>query len=230
MKKNTTAFYNEIWQGFGKQQCEEATQLLFKRWTINKIPFSILEEKKVLDVGCGSGRYSRALLQLGAKEVVGVDAHKPAFEATGFSFKKGSVLALPFKENEFDFVFCNGVLHHTKNWQKGISEMARVLKPNGWLWLYVATKHWSWALADKIRNKCSQGDAQAFQKYLKARGWPPNKIFFLEDCFFAPHRVYLAKTEVEWELTKNSFLKPRFLTKDVERMNIGLRCIAKKKF
>ena len=35
----------------------------------NKIPIKIIRGKKVLDFGCGNGRYSLALQKLGAKQV-----------------------------------------------------------------------------------------------------------------------------------------------------------------
>ena len=47
------------------------------------------------------------------------------------------VLELPFEDSYFDFVFCNGVLHHTDNMEKGIREMYRVLKPNKLAYLYI---------------------------------------------------------------------------------------------
>ena len=38
---------------------------------------------------------------------------------------------LPFQENEFDYVYSWGVLHHTPGTKKAISEILRVLKPGG---------------------------------------------------------------------------------------------------
>ena len=225
-----TRFYNSIWQDFKVDQNDEATSLLFKRWTCNKAPFSLIENKTVLDMGCGSGRYSCALLRLGAKEVVGVDMHKPRLKEKGFSFKKGSVLGLPFKGNSFDFVFCNGVLHHTKNWKKGVAEAFRVLKPGGWLWLYVVGNSKVWGYSDRIRKKVGRQDAEAFKKFLLARGWPANKVFFLLDCFFTPHREYISKKEVETQLKKSGFAKIRHLSKDIEKgpKNLHLRFLAQK--
>ena len=44
---------------------------------------------------------------------------------------KDEVAPLPFIDNEFDFVFSNGVLHHTNKMQFGINELLRVLKSGG---------------------------------------------------------------------------------------------------
>ena len=44
---------------------------------------------------------------------------------------KADICDLPFKENEFDIVFCNHVLEHISNDTKAIKELYRVLKPGG---------------------------------------------------------------------------------------------------
>lgn len=44
---------------------------------------------------------------------------------------KADVCDLPFEENQFDVVFCNHVLEHIEDDKKAMSELYRVLKPNG---------------------------------------------------------------------------------------------------
>jgi len=44
---------------------------------------------------------------------------------------KADICDLPFKENEFDVVFCNHVLEHISNDTKAMKELYRVLKPGG---------------------------------------------------------------------------------------------------
>ena len=44
---------------------------------------------------------------------------------------KADICDLPFKENEFDVVFCNHVLEHVSNDTKAMQELYRVLKPGG---------------------------------------------------------------------------------------------------
>ena len=44
---------------------------------------------------------------------------------------KADICNLPFKNNEFDVIFCNHVLEHIEDDKKAMSELYRVLKPNG---------------------------------------------------------------------------------------------------
>ncbi|TWP28468.1 class I SAM-dependent methyltransferase [Apibacter muscae] len=45
---------------------------------------------------------------------------------------KADILNLPFKDNEFDVIFCNHVLEHIEDDAKAISELYRTMKPGGW--------------------------------------------------------------------------------------------------
>ncbi|MGM5631303.1 methyltransferase domain-containing protein [Apibacter raozihei] len=45
---------------------------------------------------------------------------------------KADILDLPFKDDEFDVVFCNHVLEHIEDDSKAMSELYRVMKPGGW--------------------------------------------------------------------------------------------------
>jgi len=120
---------------FGERQWDEAAQLLSERWRINGLNLQIIKDKVVLDVGCGSGRYTYALKLLGAKEVTGLDEGERARTwPSSMTYKKGGVLSLPFEDRSFDFVFSNGRLSHLVELEKGIKESHRVLKPGGWIW------------------------------------------------------------------------------------------------
>src|SRR6266403_1571756 len=94
-------------------------------------------QKKVLDVGCGTGAI---LKQLGNPEKnVGIDL---APEAISFCRERGlnnvrqaNICALPFANASFDAVICSSVLYH--QWVKDITgavcEFYRVLRPGGLL-------------------------------------------------------------------------------------------------
>ena len=100
--------------------------------------------KLVLDVGCGSGRFSDAALRMGA-EVVGVDMSYSVDSAVfnlahydKFHPIQADIFNLPFKEETFDIIFSIGVLHHTKDCKGAFKKLPALLKKNGKIaiWLY----------------------------------------------------------------------------------------------
>ena len=99
--------------------------------------------RRVLDAGCGHGRYLAAFAALGA-DVVGLDAGNGPEEAgvpvdrDDLAVVQGSVLRLPFRDGTFDLAFCDGVIHHTPDPAGAYAELARVVRPGGavYVWVY----------------------------------------------------------------------------------------------
>ena len=95
---------------------------------------------KILDVGCGDGYYLFLLSNLGLDlELVGIDndvnALKPArqnIKGRKVKLLYGDLMKrLPLKSNSFDKIVMSEVLEHLPNDFKGLSEVRRVLKPDG---------------------------------------------------------------------------------------------------
>ncbi|MDA1193735.1 MAG: methyltransferase domain-containing protein [Planctomycetota bacterium] len=98
--------------------------------------------RRVLDAGCGHGRYLPAFAALGA-EVVGLDIGRGP-ELAGaptddprIALVQGSVLAPPFRPESFDLVFSDGVIHHTPDAGAAYAALARLVKPGGALYVWV---------------------------------------------------------------------------------------------
>ena len=104
--------------------------------------------KKVLDLGCGSGRHTVFLAKHGF-DVYSFDISKHGIklakdwlkeEGLKAHFAIGSIYRkLPYKENFFDAVVSVRVIHHgrVEEIKKLIKEMERVLKPGGLLFIEV---------------------------------------------------------------------------------------------
>ena len=91
--------------------------------------------KKILDVGCGTGRIVNKLRNMGS-DIIGLDISKGMIDIAKKKFPKvkfieGDIENLPFKDNEFDLVIASFVIVHLKDLQKAFDEVYRVLKPNG---------------------------------------------------------------------------------------------------
>jgi 2-polyprenyl-3-methyl-5-hydroxy-6-metoxy-1,4-benzoquinol methylase len=99
--------------------------------------------KLILDAGCGNGQLSERLSRLGAN-VAGLDYSESVFGAESrrhsptVHFVQGDLQTPPFQAGTFDLIISNGVLHHTPNTYKTFVEVARLVKPEGclYLWLY----------------------------------------------------------------------------------------------
>lgn len=96
----------------------------------------------VLEIGCGRGTGIELILQLfGAAHVCGIDLDPLQIERAWkqlqvkhdgrFMLMEGDAQELPFADASFDAVFDFGALHHVPDWQRGVSEIRRVLKPGG---------------------------------------------------------------------------------------------------
>jgi len=95
--------------------------------------------ERLLDVGCGTG-YVVSLYARGGAKVTGVDIAERSVELTkqrltllGLTadVRVANAEALPFPDRSFDVVSSFGVLHHTPDTGRALSEVHRVLKPGG---------------------------------------------------------------------------------------------------
>jgi len=186
--------------------------LLVKRWKVNGLDVDLIKDGRVLDMGCSSGRYSYALKKMGAGKVIALGSEKQKKNwPEGIAYKQGSLTGMPFENEYFDFVFCNGQLSHINDWEKGIDEAYRVIKKDGWLWLSLYGKGMNWEYADSIRLKMTNDDRDNFTKALLLRDWKPNKINFLSELFFCDVRIYFTRKQIDSILTDKGFDSIRFL-------------------
>ena len=93
-----------------------------------------------LDAGCGTGALALALAPH-VSEVVGMDTRVDYLEAGRASapenvrFVEGDVTKLPFDYASFDLACCHRVLHHVRRPELAVSELARVTRSGGRLFI-----------------------------------------------------------------------------------------------
>jgi len=110
--------------------------------------FKKAKVKRVLDLGCGSGRHVVYLAKHGF-EVYGFDLSKEGIRLAKQWLKEKNLKAklkvgdmnkkFPYRDKFFDAIICVQVLHHNtaRKIKKVISEIYRVLKPSGYLFVTV---------------------------------------------------------------------------------------------
>jgi 2-polyprenyl-6-hydroxyphenyl methylase/3-demethylubiquinone-9 3-methyltransferase len=86
---------------------------------------------RVLDLGCGKGRFAGWLTKQGA-EVVGLDLSAGMLgEAEGFGRVRASARRLPFANGSFDALIAIEVIQHVGAVAPVVAEARRVLRPSG---------------------------------------------------------------------------------------------------
>ncbi|WP_010304048.1 class I SAM-dependent methyltransferase [Candidatus Odyssella thessalonicensis] len=121
-------------------------------------PYDHYREKKVLEIGCGLGTMLMNWARNGA-ECTGVDLNPTSIEQSKKRFELHGLTAdirledanyLPFDDNQFDYVWSWGVLHHSPNLELSIKELFRVLKPGGGfgIMLYSRESLYQWYMTD----------------------------------------------------------------------------------
>jgi ubiquinone/menaquinone biosynthesis C-methylase UbiE len=148
------------WQGIHAYQAREmellASNAEFAQCAAQKNHYSRIGEwitldrgKRVLELGCGPGRYVALLANLGF-DVVGADpcpaANFPTWKLIASHQEvefRDRVCAedLPFEDNSFDQIACLGALLYFSDPSRALSEMRRVLKPGGRLIMRTVNRH-----------------------------------------------------------------------------------------
>lgn len=90
-----------------------------------------LDGLRVLDLGCGKGRFAGPLARQGAK-VMGVDLSAGMLaQGEGFARVRGTGRSLPFADATFDALISVEVFEHLADRGEVLSECRRVLRPGG---------------------------------------------------------------------------------------------------
>lgn len=109
---------------------------------------------RILDVGSGGGGTSKALACLG--EVTCVEPSPELYEAlrqtSDFPVVHGSILELPFADDEFDLVCAFDVVEHVEQDGRAAAELARVCKSGGMVAITVPAYQSLWSHHDEVNH------------------------------------------------------------------------------
>lgn len=146
------SFFNHHAGIFPKDISAEDGRLIAITTHLNNI-----DAGKVLDAGCGKGRFAKRIKDLYPScEVHGIDISEELLKEIPESVikKKGSLLNIPYPDQTFDVVFCVEALAHTLRKETAVQELFRVLKTNGVL-----------IIIDKNREKLGQLEITDFEQW-----------------------------------------------------------------
>ena len=140
MKKHYTDSFGVEWSEYPDIQLDSKKKY---DWDISKsrlelvlgFPLDFLLNKKVIEIGCGPGRFSEILKKY-CKDLTLVDSsdaikHNPAIHDKNiYSYQKDFTDEAFIEENKnkFDIVFCRGVIQHTEDRAKAIQSLFKYAK------------------------------------------------------------------------------------------------------
>ena len=112
--------------------------------------------ERVLDAGCGTGLYSRRLLERGAV-VSGIDADPgmlaaARLKAPAAALVEGDVTALPFPDDSFDLSLAVTLLCFVEDPPRAVAELVRVTRPGGRVVLAELGRHSLWAAWRRVKG------------------------------------------------------------------------------
>lgn len=108
--------------------------------------FGDLNGKRLLDAGCGKGRFARALLEeFPGARFCGLDISLAMLASAPAGMERigGTLTELPFADASFDCVYATESLEHAVAIEQALAELCRVLRPGGRLLIIDKNaEHW----------------------------------------------------------------------------------------
>tara|TARA_Y100000590_G_scaffold312915_1_gene353707 strand:- start:3213 stop:4112 length:900 start_codon:yes stop_codon:yes gene_type:complete len=143
--KNVADFYKVA--PFPNYKNDDNRQSILKKGNKNILAYQFKKfigyKKKVLEVGCGTGQLSNYFSIGTNNEIVALDSTFESLKlAKSFAYQNNinnikfvnaDIFDDVLSEDYFDFIWCNGVLHHTKNPYKAFEIVIKYLKSDGYI-------------------------------------------------------------------------------------------------
>lgn len=144
------------------------------RYLPQLVDFNKFIGKKLLEVGCGVG-IDLVRFAEGGAEVSGIDLAEVSIGLAGLNFEHRGLSAdlqvmngedLQYQAESFDVVYAHGVLQYTADVNKMISEINRVLRPDGEAIMMVYNKNsWLNVISKVMKVSLEHEDAPVLNKY-----------------------------------------------------------------
>jgi carbamoyltransferase len=182
---------------------EKARRGIFAKLLDDQIP----EDASVLEVGCGTGQLSN-FLSIRGRHVFGADLclnslklarkFRDDNQLETVQFTQMNLFKPVFPEQSFDYVICNGVLHHTNDPYGGFRSIARLVKPGGFIVIGLYNRYGRiWTDLRRGIFRVSGNRFQALDPYLAREDvGDTKKMTWFADQYKHPHESKHTMEEV----------------------------------
>lgn len=214
MKNSVINEWNKAAETYSKLQ-SNAAFASFNREFVKTLTTDI-RGCKILDAGCGDGYYSNYLQQQGAN-VIGCDGSSEMIRMarTNYPSIQFDIVdlqeVLPYRDQQFDMVFCNMVLMDIEQIDILIAEVSRVLKDNGTLLLSIL--HPGFVLGYWEFDKTGRKTYRKIANYIKPRSVKMN-YWGMTTHYHRPLSFYLNLLSAN-NLLLDKMYEPPIPTKDI---------------
>jgi ubiquinone/menaquinone biosynthesis C-methylase UbiE len=118
---------NQFWAGVkNRRSPSHPSVVAFTKPKIDFIRENTGEVKRILDAGCGNGRFTRPLSEWASCVAMDSSINMLNMNQEGAPKVWADATDIPFPDNYFDMAFCANLLHHIQEPIKAVSEMRRV--------------------------------------------------------------------------------------------------------
>jgi SAM-dependent methyltransferase len=190
--ENYAAAFGLQWKVFRKTQLDSYTGTSISRDRLERClgGFDAVRGKRVLEAGCGAGRFTEVLLAEGAQVFAcdlstAVEANQENCGARpGYFVCQADIRELPVAPRSFDVVMCLGVIQHTPSPEETIKALASQVAPGGLL----VIDHYRYGHEDmtatrqRLRKFLIRQDAEVAMKIVKALVallWPLHRLAWI---------------------------------------------------
>jgi len=190
-------YYNKVAQQYDKHYANAAA--LEYRYSVFDLVLKDLDlkGKRVLDAMCGGGEATRYFIERGA-DVIGLDISEECCKLYKKRYPDGkivcsSILQTEFMDSYFDVVLTDSLHHLHPNLQQGMTEICRILKPDGYFCCWEPSAN---SLINILRNIWYKLDRKYFENNEKAIDIKEltksgRKRFNVADTIFGGNLAYL---------------------------------------
>ena len=196
-----------------------------------------LSNKRVLDLGCGSGGITRKMKELNpSAKIFGVDFNPDAISyakntdsgTKGLNYKVGDAERIQFRNNFFDIVIGLDVLDHVPDYKKCLNEIYRVLNKEGELILTVENNYSLWPLVEMLWDKIGGGGRDLMHVHVVRFNPKSFRQIMLKKGFEIREYYTIHNLNTFFYLISSYY--PKFLNGLVSRKKMGLTlfCYARK--
>ena len=179
--------YSEEYYGGGKGKFSEGIEKVLDQFTkqrVTRLNQYMNKPGKVLDLGCGNGRFLLFMQQLG-HEIYGVEmaggSAERARRVAGLSLKVGLLEPDDFASNTFDAITLYHVFEHLTEPRKYLDIISKIIKPGGYVVI-------AFPNIDSFQSRLFKGDWFHLD--------PPRHLFFFRPKDFKRHMAEISLYKV----------------------------------